>query len=204
MWDELQFLDRFKRASLALMHAQLDDGDNRWAGAAEQICGLLSFALNEDPLWTGLHEAADALATAQDELHEVQERLSEFLDAEYILLTRRGLNTGAVGEIVNNVRIGLMSFDSPTHLEIDETRGALSSLANSLCSGVQDWSIFAEPELRARRHLNTIAALSATGGFLATASNAVAVIVPPFIAGSIAGGLAAGVGALLGFRRRRR
>jgi hypothetical protein len=202
--DENQFVDRFKRAYLALKHAELGDAEDRWAGAAEDICGLLGFTLNEEALWTGLHEAADALASAQDELREVQERFSEFLDAEYVLLTRRGLSSGAAGEIVANVRLGLMSFDSPTHSEIDETRGALTTLADSLCSGVRDWSAFAEPERRARRHVNTIVALSATGGLVATASNAAAVIFLPFIVGSIAGGLAAGVGALLGFQRRRR
>lgn len=200
--DEKQFLERFNRASASVFRAQFDDSDDRWAEAAEQICGLLSFAINEEPLWIGLHEAVEGVTGVRDEIRLVQERFSDFLAAEYLLLTRRGLSSNAASQIVNSVKSGLLSFDNPTHEDIDESRIELNTLANSLCTGVEDWSTFADPERKARREVNTIAVLGGTGAFLATASNAIAVILPPFVAGSIVGGLAGGVAALLGFRRR--
>jgi hypothetical protein len=154
-------------------------------------------------LWAGLHEAVGAVAGAQGEIREVRERFSEFLNAEFVLLTRRGLNGAAASQIVLAVKNGLLSFDNPTHEEIDRSRSELNTLSNTLCGGIEDWSVFAEPERKARRQVNIIAVVGATGGFVGTAANAAAVMFPPFIAGSVAGGLAAGVASLLGFRRKR-
>lgn len=202
--NEPRFLQRYDRASTAVFDAQNEDSVDRWAGAAEAICGLLGFALNEEPLWIGLHQTVDAATNVQDEIRYVRERFTDFLEAEYVLLQRRGLSSGAASEVVNTVKHGLLSGDRPTHEDIDDSRAELSTLFNSLCGGVEDWSVFAEPEREARRQVNLIAVLGGTGGLVGAASNALALIMPPFVVGSLVGGVAGGVASLLGFRRRGR
>ena len=131
-------------------------------------------------------------------------RLEDFTDAEYVLLTRRGVDEGAAGEIVANVLTGLVSLNDPTHEDLEETRDAVAVLSDSLCGDVEDWSLFSEPERRARRDVNTAAALGGGGGLVAAGCNATAIFIPPFVAGSIVGGAVAAIGALKAWRRRRR
>jgi hypothetical protein len=200
--DEGRFRDQFSRARTAVLRAERTDAEDRWEGAARQVCGLLDFVIKEDELWEGLHDAVNALEGAQDQLHELRDHLAPFVDTEYELLIRRGLDDTAVGEIVHNVVSGLMSLESPTHHDIDSTHDAFTVLAGSLCSGVEDWSTFGEPERRARHHVNSIAVLGGAGGLLGTVTNAVGMAFPPFLVGSVAGGIAAAIASLRGWVRR--
>lgn len=201
--NEEQFRELYSRASVALLNARYEDRLDRWADAARTLCALLGFVMNEEPLWTGMHEAADALASSPVNIPATQAQLQEFLDAEASLLLRRGLTPDAASQIVHAVRVGLQSFSNPTHADIDGTREALSLLNNELCGSVTDWSVFSTPERKARRQANNIAVFGTTGGLLGVATNAATVIAPPVFALSVAGGIAAAIGGLFGYRRRR-
>src|SRR5262245_45660647 len=89
--DEEQFKELYSRASTALLRARFEDHLNRWADSAETLCALLGFVMSEEPLWTGMHEAASAMERSPVNIPNTQAQLQEFLDAESGLLLRRGL-----------------------------------------------------------------------------------------------------------------
>ena len=190
--DLKRFIELHNLAFVAVKSAAYGDHEERWARAAESVCNFLTFTRDENQLWDGLHLAIDALDRSRGQLQVVRDSLEEFTDAEYALLTRLGLDDGAVGQIVANVLNGLVSLGDPTHEDLQETREAVDVLTERLCGGVEDWSIFSEPERRARRDVNTAAALGGGGGLVAAGCNATAILVPPFAAGSIVGGAIAG------------
>ena len=201
------FKTLYTRAYASQLELRNEGFEDRWPAAARAMCELLTFVLDERPLWSGLHEAVDGLNASRVIIPDVQ-GLALFLRDEAELLTRHGLDSGVAAEIIVAIERGLKSFSDPTHSAIDETRTALQVLAEKMCAGVTDWvGVYGAPEREAQKaqlKANAAVGLSAAGGLVGTVVNGVTtVIAPPLFALSIGGGVVATIGAMLGFKPRR-
>lgn len=198
-----EFIRRYNAASSAVGATRLNGGANRWPVAAEQVCRFLTFTIEEEPLWSGLHQAVDGLESESNVLSDiVRDSLDDFVIVEFELLVRRGLSELEAARITDALRIGLLSFEHPTHEEVEELHASFRDLQGRLCTGVE-WRSFGKPEDQARRKVNLIAALTGGGGLVSTVVNAATIPAPPLFLLSIAGGIVSTVGSLLGWRWRR-
>jgi len=200
--DADRFVELYVTAAGAIPRFGGAAGDNAWATAAQRLCEFLGFTVAEEPLWAGLHQAVDGLGGAQDELHQVRDILEEFVPAEFELLRRHDLSDDDVARIVHGVRLGLLSFEQPTHDEVEELRGALTVVRDSMCDS-DNWASFAAPETRARQKTNAIAAASCGGGLLSTVVNVATAPIAPLFVASVAGGMVSALASIFGWQRRR-
>jgi len=201
--DSAEFIRRFNSASGAVRAIDQSGGENRWTVAAEQVCLFLDFVINEDALWTGLHRAVDVLGDDEKEILDlVGTVLDDFVDVEFGLLVRQGIAEQEAARITDQLRIGLLSFEHPSHEEIKQLLVSHENIHTTICSEA-DWPKFGEPERHARHKTNVIAALTGGGGLVATVVNGATAPVMPLFVLSIAGGIASAVGSLLGWRRHR-
>jgi hypothetical protein len=105
------------------------------------------------------------------------------------------------GRIVYDIRERLRSRERATRADVD-LRNDIGTIQGYVCGG--DFARFGAPERRATTLVNSNAILAGGGGLVATVSDAVAPLFPPFVAGSVVGGIAAAVGGFRAFTRRRR
>jgi hypothetical protein len=205
--SELRRVDReeltrhYRDAAIAALHAKSNDSDiDRWPTAARTLCQFLDFIQTEDALWSGLRQAVETSDGRRQDLEITLDRLEEFTDVEFDLLVRAGVDKDTAGRIVCDIRERLRPEIRVTQNDIGDMRRDIESIQGYLC-GV-DFAIYGQPEREAQNFVNTNAILAGGGGLVATVTNALAPLFPPFVAGSVLGGLAAAVGGFRVFRRR--
>jgi len=193
----------YRTASTDVLHARTNaTDDERWPRAAQSLCTFLDFVQTNDVLWGGLEEAVDAAEGVEADLDVSWEQLEEFTETEFALLIRAGLDQDTAGRIVYDIRERLRSRERATRGDVDDLRNDIGVIQGYVCGG--DFARFGDPERRATTLVNSNAILAGGGGLVATVSNALIPLFPPFVAGSVVGGIAAAVGGFRAFTRRRR
>jgi len=198
-----EFIKRYNAASNAVRATQTRGGINRWPNAAELVCRFLDFTVDEGPLWSGLHGAVDGLDNEAERLSNfVRNSLNTFVDVEFELLVRRGLSEVDAAGITNGLRNGLLSYEPPTHSDVNQLFTNLQGLQGTVCKGVK-WSVYGIPESEARRKVNAITIMTGGGGLVGTVADAAAALAMPLFIASIAGGMVTALGTFLGWKGRR-
>ncbi len=201
--DREELTQNYRGLTIAVLHAKSNTNDiDRWPNAARAMCQFLNFIQREEALWLGLNEAVAAAEGSQGDLEVAWSHLNEFTDAEFELLVRSGVDKDTAGRIICDIRGQLQQNVNLTQNDIDEMRENVETIQGYLCN--RDFTIYSRPEREARNLVNSNAMLAGGGGLVAAVTNAIGVLIPPFVAGSVVGGIAAAAGGFRGFQRRRR